>query len=116
MSNSAAIVELHNPQSYAEQSLNFTIAMRQCAEQKDWEQLTVLEQRRALVMEKLFQHPDITLELGKIAGLLRRIIEMDQETIALGKEVQQVLKSEMKLLRQGKRAVDAYLDSSATGF
>lgn len=105
------VVDLLTPEEYANQALDLTAAMQVEAGHQDWEQLSELESRRSIVIEKLFQHPAMPLSLASIAGMLRKIIELDQETIALGQEARQALKSEMQLLTQGKRAVDAYLGS-----
>ncbi len=99
--------------SYASHALSCTQQMYLLAEQADWEGLGKLEQERAVLLDTLFKHPGLSLWLARIADTLRQIIEMDQQTMALGKQAREALKSEMKLLNQGKRAVDAYLGNLA---
>ena len=96
-------------EGYASQALSCSLQMYLLAEQQDWDGLGKLEMERSLILESLFSHPSLPLLLAKIADTLRRIIEMDQKTMALGKQARQALKREMELLNQGKRAVDAYL-------
>lgn len=107
-------MNLLNPGDYAEQALDITTSMRVQAEEQNWEELTQLESRRSLILEKLFLHPAMPLSLAQVADMLRQIVELDQKTIALGQEARQALKSEMQLLTQGKRAVDAYLGGVTT--
>ena len=96
-------------EGYASQALSCSQQMYLLAEQQDWDGLCKLEAERAVILNALFAHPSLTLFLAKIAGALRYIIEIDQKTMALGKEARQSLSREMELLNQGKRAVDAYL-------
>lgn len=96
-------------EGYASQALSCSQQMYLLAEQADWEGLGRLEKERALLLDSLFDHPSLPLWLARIADTLRQIIEVDQKTMALGKDARQALKREMELLNQGKRAVDAYL-------
>lgn len=106
-------MSIQSIEGYASQALSCTQQMYLMAGRQDWEGLTKLEKERSLILDSLFSHPSLPFVLAKIAGTLRRIIELDQKTIALGKHAQQALKSEMELLNQGKRAVDAYLGNIA---
>ena len=96
-------------QGYAAQALSCSEQMFNLAQQQEWEALTQLEADRSLLLDRLFKHPALPQMLAKLATTLRQIIEMDQQTIALGKQAKDALKNEMRLLTQGKKAVDAYL-------
>lgn len=98
-----------DPEDYAQKALAISETMLEQAEQKEWKELTQLESKRALVLEKLFQHPAMPVSLARVASMLRQIIEIDQMTIAFGDDARNALKMELQLLTQGKRAVDAYL-------
>ncbi len=98
-------------ESYASQALSCTQQMLLLAEQSDWDGLGELESQRARLLDSLFQHPSLPVMLARVADTLRKIIEVDQKTIALGQEAKQALKNEMSLLNQGKKAVDAYLNN-----
>jgi len=104
---------IHTIEGYASQALSCTEHMYLLAEQQDWDGLGQLEMERSQLLDALFNHPSLPSLLAKIADTLRRIIEMDQKTMALGKQARQTLKREMELLNQGKRAVDAYLGNIA---
>lgn len=108
----AEVIDLLGPQEYAEKALELSNSMLLEAEQHNWGALSELEDRRAQVIERLFQHPAISESLAGIANMLREVIELDQKTIALGEEARSALKNEMQMLSQGKRAVNAYLDST----
>lgn len=98
-------------ESYASQALSCSQQMLLLAEKCDWDGLGKLESQRAMLLDSLFEHPSLPIMLAKVADTLRRIIEVDQKTIAMGTEAKQALKNEMNLLSQGKRAVDAYLNN-----
>lgn len=100
-------------EGYASQALNCSQQMYLLAEQQDWDSVSKLESERAFILSSLFDHPSLPLFLAKIADTLRYIIEIDQKTMAMGKQARQALSREMELLNQGKRAVDAYLGNSA---
>jgi len=100
-------------ESYASQALSCSQQMFLLAEQEDWDGLGRLEIDRAMILDSLFNHPSLPLFLAKIADTLRKIIEMDQQTMALGKQARDSLTREMELLNHGKRAVDAYLGNIA---
>lgn len=104
---------LQTIEGYASQALSCSQQMYLLAEQQDWDGLCKLESERSLLLESLFNHPSLPLLLAKIANTLQRIIEMDQKTMAMGKQARKALKSEMELLNHGKRAVDAYLGNIA---
>lgn len=96
-------------ESYASQALSCTHQMHALAVEQNWDALTKLETERAVLLESLFNHPLLPSMLARIADSIRRIIEIDQQTIAMSKDAHQALRREMDLLKQGKRAVDAYL-------
>ena len=105
-------MSLSTLQSYASHALSCTEKMYTLAEQQDWEALEELETERSQLLDTLFSHPALPGMLSKLANTIRLIIELDQKTISLGKNARNALKNEMRLLVQGKKAVDAYLDSS----
>ena len=100
-------------ESYATQALSCSQQMYLLAEQSDWDELGKLESQRSMLLESLFNHPSLPMFLARVADTLRKIIEIDQQTISLGKQARQALKNEMILLSQGKKAVDAYLGNLA---
>jgi len=106
-------MSLQTIEGYASQALNHSQRMLNLAEQEKWDELSKLEAERSLILDSLFDHPSMPSLLAKVADTLRRIIAIDQKTMALGKIARQSLTSEMKLLNQGKRAVDAYLGNVA---
>jgi len=105
-------LSLDTLQSYASQALSCTEKMFILAEQQEWDALGKLEADRNALLDSLFNHPGLPHMLAKLANTLRLIIELDQKTIALGENAREALKNEMRLLTQGKKAVDAYLDSN----
>ncbi|MDH5446330.1 MAG: flagellar protein FliT [Gammaproteobacteria bacterium] len=100
-------------ESYASQALSCSQQMFLLAEQQEWDALGKLESERNLLLQSLFSHPSLPMMLAKIADTLRYIIEIDQKTISLGKQARNILKNEMDMLKQGKKAVDAYLQNTA---
>lgn len=108
----AVVIDLLEPVEYAERALELSNTMLLEAEQHNWPALSGLEARRAQVIERLFQHPGIDDALPQLADMLREVIELDQKTIALAETTRKALKQEMGSLNQGKRAVDAYLNST----
>lgn len=100
-------------EGYASQALTCSQQMYLLAEQEDWEALSKVETERSQILHSLFDHSAMPALLSRIAEPLRRIIELDQKIIALGKQARETLKGEMELLKLGKRAVDAYLGNSA---
>lgn len=107
------VLSIQTIEAFAAQALECTQQMHRLACQEDWQALTVLENERSQILTALFDHPALPQMLARIADTLRQIIEMDQKTMALGKQAQQALRREMELLNQGKRAVDAYLGNIA---
>ena len=102
-------MSIHTLQGYASQALSCTEQMFALAQRQEWAALAQLEADRSMLLDSLFNHPGLSQMLAKLATTLRQIIELDQKTIALGTEAKDALKNEMRLLAQGKRAVDAYL-------
>ena len=102
-------MSLHTLQGYASQALSCTQEMFTLAQRQEWQALARLETDRSMLLDSLFNHPGLPQMLAKLASILRQIIELDQKTIALGTEAKDALKNEMRLLAQGKKAVDAYL-------
>jgi len=106
-------VSIHNIEGYASHALSCSEQMYLLAQKQDWDALGQLEKERSIILESLFNHPSLPLLLAKVADTLRQIIEVDQKTMSLSQQARQALKSEMELLNQGKRAVDAYLGNIA---
>lgn len=98
--------------SYATQALACTEQMYFLAQNEKWEDVSRLEAERLDLIETIFNHPTLPTMLGKLANTIRRIIEIDQMTISLGKDAHCALKKEMELLTQGKRVVDSYLENA----
>lgn len=100
-------------ESYASQALSCSQQMFLLAEKSEWDELGKLETQRAMLLESLFKHPSLPFLLARVADTLRKIIEIDQKTMALGKQARDTLKNEMSLLNQGRKAVSAYLGNLA---
>lgn len=103
-------------EAYAAQALSYSQEMYLMAREKDWDGLARLEVKRTSILDSLFNHPSMPSLLINIADVLQRIIDIDQKTMALGKNARKSLENEMELFKQGKRmrAVDAYRGNMAS--
>ena len=81
----------------ANKILRLTHAMRALADDQDWDQFAHLETERQRSLEYLFKHPDIANALQDVADTLRQVIQLDQESIALGEAAKRLLAEKLNL-------------------
>jgi len=96
----------------ANKILRLTQAMRSMADDQDWDQFAHLEIERQRSLEYLFKHPDIANALQDVADTLRQVIQLDQESIALGEAAKRLLAEKLNLGSPQHAAISAYKNSS----
>ena len=101
-------MEYLSPGQYASKILNLTRAMRQQAEDNDWQDFAVLENERQQIIEQLFDHPDMPGALYEIQSLLEQVILIDRESIAFGEAEKQRLGDYLGQRKQARQAVKLY--------
>jgi len=97
------------PRHYADVILRLSEKISALVQQHEWQEAHVLENRRQLVMQELFSHPDIDNALPSITSILHDVMALDAEVIIKGELELQEMASQINGLGKGKRAVNAYL-------
>ena len=101
-------VEFLSLQQTANKILRLTKAMRQFAQDQDWSQFAHLEAERQRSLEYLFKHPEISSALNNVADTLNQVVELDQESIALGEAAKRLLAEKLNLQAPAAGAINAY--------
>lgn len=90
-----------------------TEAMLRSAQEQDWEQLVILEQERCLLLKERTipdgaVDPLTTEEREALSALIRAVLDLDEQIVALAGEARQALLGKIQGLRVGARARAAY--------
>lgn len=101
-------MEFLSLQQTANKILRLTKAMRQFAQDQDWTQFAHLEAERQRSLEYLFKHPEISNALNNVADTLNQVVELDQESIALGEAAKRLLAEKLNLQAPAAGAINAY--------
>lgn len=109
-------METFSIQQHAKHLLRLSQAMLKYAESGDWESFSAIEVKRQAVVESMFSHPDISIYLSQVAPVLEQVIEMDTESMALGKVEMERLRGKLNTLQHGKHASRAYQQVSGSGY
>lgn len=105
-------VEFVSIQQTANKILRLTKAMRQFAQDQDWSQFAHLEAERQRSLEYLFKHPEISTALNNVADTLNQVVELDQESIALGEAAKRLLAEKLNLQTPMDGAINAYKNNA----
>lgn len=88
--------------------LELTQKMLHAAQNSEWEKLTELESERyKLIFHRIFSPPSYR-PVPNLSQIIQQLQNIDQQIIALCQEGQQVLANQIKALRIGQRARQAY--------
>ena len=101
-------MEFISLQQTANKILRLTKAMYQLAKDQDWQQFAQLETERQRSLEYLFKHPDISTALNEVANTMHQVVELDQESIALGEAAKRLLAEKLNLQMPSDSAIKAY--------
>ncbi len=88
--------------------LTLSTNMIEAAVAEDWEQVQVLDSQRGGLIEAFFSQAIAPHESALVERGIQKILQSDQQVIALGRERQQVIMMEVGQLSHNKRAVAAY--------
>ncbi|MFO7604002.1 MAG: hypothetical protein R6X06_09325 [Gammaproteobacteria bacterium] len=108
-------MEFLSLQQTAGKILRLTQAMRKLAEAQSWQEFARLETERQRSLEYLFKHPDISTALQDVAETLHQVIQLDQESIALGEAAKRLLAEKLNLQTPAVGAIKAYKNTSNLG-
>lgn len=99
-------------QQTANKILRLTTAMRQLAQEQNWQEFARLEAERQRSLEYLFKHPDISTALQDVADTLQQVIVLDQQSIELGEAAKRLLAEKLNLPSPAHGAISAYKNTS----
>ena len=102
-----------SPKQYADKVLRLSHHMHQMAIAQNWDMCSQLEQERQKTLEALFEHPQIPAALDSISDVLRQVMCVDGESMALCEKHKIQVSSDIKQLHDGQRAVNSYTSYSA---
>jgi len=105
----------NNPTAY-EQKLSEILTISQTmlahARRGEWPELTQIEKRRGKLLEDFFSQT-ITPEMASIIEeVIRQVMDVDKEVIALGEEMQKQMGKDLREIGKGKTATRAYTENS----
>ncbi|MCW9023767.1 MAG: flagellar protein FliT [Gammaproteobacteria bacterium] len=110
--NMSIEMQSFSTQQHAEHLLRLSLAMLQFAEDGDWESFSQFEIKRQAVVDSLFSHPDIGTNLIHVAPVLEQIIELDAESMAMGKIEMDRLRGQLNTMHNRQHASKAYQQTS----
>jgi len=96
------------PQRCAQDILCLSREMYQHARRGEWHRFSELETQRQKIINDLFAHPQINLELENLAATLRQVMEIDNKSLALGEKEKQQLAGKMTGFKQQRQAAKIY--------
>lgn len=97
-----------NTQLLLDAVLELTQHMLQMAQTEDWQTLVSLEDARKDLITTVFAPPFIAEHTPRVAEVIREILAMDQQIIALSEAGRQQAANGMRQLHQTHRAMQAY--------
>jgi len=92
----------------AQQLLALTEEMLQLARAKDWPTLAEREQRRQQLARELFAQPVPKEHAPTVVDCVRRVLDIDQELLMLVEQGRDEAARQMRDVRAGQKATDAY--------
>ena len=99
--------DMPDPDTGLDEVLSLTAAMLDSARSQDWVTVANLEATRAVLLHEVFgQSGRHTPE--QLADLARRVLDLDQELIAIGTQARDAVAGDLTQLRQVRRAHAAY--------
>ncbi len=99
------------PKQYADKILRLSHHMQQMAIAENWLMCAQLEAERQKTIEALFDHPQIATALASIADVLRQVISIDSESMAVCEKHKNLVLDEIKHLHDGRRAIAQYANN-----
>lgn len=89
-----------------QQLISLSRSMQEKARDESWDEVFVLAAERSELIRLFFLEP--VQQAGAVAAGIRSIMEIDQDTMALGALKRFDLAQTLQTLDQGKKAVKAY--------
>ena len=83
--------------------------MLETARQLEWDKVAEIEARRKPLVMECFREPVPEQDAAEIAGLIKEILNLDQQVAGLGKQCRSALGSEIHTHNRGHAATSAYL-------
>ena len=103
---------MNNPQPSLNALLEMTRHMLQVAQAEDWQTLVSLEDSRKDLIAALFSPQYAAVGAPELAEVIREMLSIDQQIIALSEAGRQQAANGMRQLHQAHRAMHAYDDGS----
>ena len=91
-----------------QQLISLSRAMLEKAQGESWDDVFVLEAERSTLIRLFFLEPIQTMYADAVAAGIRTIMEIDQNTMALGALKRFEFAQILQTMDQGKKAVKAY--------
>jgi len=91
-----------------QQLISLSRTMQEKARDESWDEVFVLEAERSELIRLFFLEPVQQADADAVAAGIRSIMEIDQDTMALGALKRFGLAQTLQTLDQGKKAVKAY--------
>ena len=101
-----------SPQQYADKILRLSHHIQRMAIAENWDVCARLEAERQSNIEELFEHPEINTALASISDVLRQVISIDSESMAVCEKHKHNIAKEIKAMHEGRRAVALYANTS----
>lgn len=78
------------------------------AKNREWEQVTELEEKRRVLVLQCFQQPTSEQDSPEVAASIREVLRLNQEVTELGKQSREELGGELRTNITGRTAQAAY--------
>ena len=91
-----------------QQLISLSRTMQEKARDESWDDVFVLEAERSELIRLFFLEPIQPMYADAVAAGIRSIMEIDQDTMALGALKRFELAQTLQTMDQGKKAVKAY--------
>jgi hypothetical protein len=91
-----------------QQLISLSRTMQEKARDESWDDVFVLETERSELIRLFFLEPVQPMYADAVAAGIRSIMEIDQDTMALGALTRFDLAQTLQTMDQGKKAVKAY--------
>ena len=91
-----------------QQLISLSRTMQEKARDESWDEVFVLETERSELIRLFFLEPVQQAYADAVAAGIRSIMEIDQDTMALGALKRFELAQTLQTMGQGKKAVKAY--------
>lgn len=75
----------------------------------EWEKVALLEVSRKQLVMRCFSRPTTEHDSEEVAGMIKEILDLNQQVSELGKQSQEQLGTEIHAHNRGRAATSAYL-------